>query len=212
MTLASRKSWTASVLLLIAGAALWIPSAVRATEDKPAEAKAPALPDCPIMGESIDFNVFTDTDKGRVYFCCPACIKKYTAKPDKYADQVKAQQEALHKLPAVQVSCPFSGDPVDPKAIVEHEGHKIGFCCEKCAAKFQKEPAKYMDKLAGAFTYQTKCPISNHKIDPKVSVKAPGGETVYLCCPKCVDVFQKDPAKFAPALAAQGYGLDLKKK
>lgn len=210
----TRKLAIGSVLLVAVAAWLTAGQAARAVDDKPADKKVEKveLPLCPLMGEPVDFNVYSESDKGRVYFCCAGCIKKYEAKPEKYADAVKAQHEALHKLPAVQVSCPMSGEPIDPKTTVEHAGHKIAFCCGKCADKFKAEPAKYMGKLAGAFTYQTKCPISDHAIDPKATVKAPGGETVYLCCPKCAAVFSADPAKYASKLAEQGYSLNLKKK
>ena len=33
---------------------------------------------------------------------------------------------------------------IDPKVTVAHAGKTIGFCCEDCIPKFQKEPAKYL--------------------------------------------------------------------
>ncbi|MFQ5495237.1 MAG: hypothetical protein ACE5EX_07625, partial [Phycisphaerae bacterium] len=46
-----------------------------------AAAGEPKLPNCPIMGESVDFSVSTMTDDGPVYFCCPGCIKKFKKNP-----------------------------------------------------------------------------------------------------------------------------------
>ena len=40
-------------------------------------------PTCPIMGKPISDKLWTDTDKGRIYICCKACIKKIVAAPDK---------------------------------------------------------------------------------------------------------------------------------
>ena len=36
---------------------------------------------------------------------------------------------------------------IDPKVTVAHAGKTIGFCCEDCIPKFQKEPAKYLASL-----------------------------------------------------------------
>jgi mono/diheme cytochrome c family protein len=44
--------------------------------------------------------------------------------------------------------CPVATDKkVDPAVTLEHDGRRIGFCCAKCKAAFQKEPAKFADKL-----------------------------------------------------------------
>ena len=44
--------------------------------------------------------------------------------------------------------CPVSNEalPADCK-VADYNGTKVGFCCEKCAAKFEKEPAKYEANL-----------------------------------------------------------------
>jgi hypothetical protein len=36
------------------------------------------------------------------------------------------------------------GDPV----VIVHEGQQIKFCCDSCLPKFEKDPAKYLSKLA----------------------------------------------------------------
>ena len=40
-----------------------------------------------------------------------------------------------------------SGEPVDPARTVAYEGKVIGFCCDKCPAKFTADPKKYIDKV-----------------------------------------------------------------
>ena len=37
------------------------------------------------------------------------------------------------------------GDPV----VIVHEGQEIKFCCDSCVPKFEKDPAKYLDKMSG---------------------------------------------------------------
>jgi len=39
---------------------------------------------CPVMGGKIDENVYTEYDGQKVYFCCPGCIEKFKAEPEKY--------------------------------------------------------------------------------------------------------------------------------
>lgn len=36
------------------------------------------------------------------------------------------------------------GDPI----VIVHEGQQIKFCCDSCIPKFEKDPAKYLSKLA----------------------------------------------------------------
>jgi len=167
---------------------------------------------CPVMGEAVNFYVKTDTPEGPVYFCCDHCIGKFNKDKVKYESKVAEQRKLMAQLPKVQVTCPISEHPVDPKASANHDGKKIEFCCKKCIAIYEKDPTKYQAKLAASYTYQTKCPVSGEPIDPSASTKMATGETVYFCCSKCAAKFKAEPAKFAKNLEAQGYPLDLDKK
>lgn len=196
-----RSAWMmglASAVVVAAGMGM-------ATAGEPTEAK------CPVMGEPVNLAVSTPTDNGPVYFCCKGCIKKFKADAGKYAKQVASQRKALAKRERVQVSCPISGNPVDAKVFVEHDGKKVYFCCEDCTSKFKVEPAKYKSALANAYTYQTKCPVMGGPIDPKSYTELATGERVYYCCPGCDKKFLSEPAKYVPKLAAQGIILDPEK-
>ncbi len=46
---------------------------------------------CPVMGNEIDREVFTDHEGQRVYFCCPPCIEKFNADPKKYLAKLAEQ-------------------------------------------------------------------------------------------------------------------------
>ena len=46
--------------------------------------------------------------------------------------------------------CPVSGDKVNPKVSYVYQGKKYHFCCTGCIKKFQKNPEKYIAKLAAA--------------------------------------------------------------
>lgn len=47
----------------------------------------------------------------------------------------------------VNDKCPVTDAEIDVAQFVEHEGRRIAFCCEKCKAKFEADPAKFADKL-----------------------------------------------------------------
>ncbi len=180
-------------------------------EHSKAEQKESKLPLCPVMGDSVDFNVKTMTDAGPVYFCCEGCVKKYESNPEKYAKKTAAQRAALAKLKRVQVNCPISGSPLDGKTFAVIEGKGVSFCCKGCVAKYEKEPAKYAAKLEAGYTYQTRCPVMGGKIDPAVYTDLPTGERIYLCCPSCEARLLKNPGKYAPKLAVQGINIDVAK-
>jgi YHS domain-containing protein len=169
------------------------------------------LPLCPVMGDDVDFNVKTMTAEGPVFFCCPMCIGKFEKEPEKYAEKLAAQREALKKMERIQVNCPVSGDPIDGRTPATVEGRTVHFCSKECVAKYEKEPGKYKAKLEASYTYQTRCPVSAEKIAPTAYADLPTGERVYLCCPGCRAPLQKEPGKFATKLAAQGVHLDLRK-
>ena len=46
--------------------------------------------------------------------------------------------------------CPISGDAVDPTVTVVYKGKTYAFCCADCVKTFNKDPQKYIDKMAMA--------------------------------------------------------------
>lgn len=162
-----------------------------------------AEPLCPVGGEKIDRKVFIETKQGRVYFCCPKCIKPYEADPAKYATKVHAQRLLLGG-PRVQVTCPVTGKPIDPKISLDHHGQKVYFCCKNCPAKFEKHPADFLAKAERCYTTQTTCPVSGEPIDPTVFVVLKDAERVYFCCAKCVGKFDSSREKYLKELKARG--------
>lgn len=43
---------------------------------------------CPITGEKIKKEVFTEYKGKKVYFCCPGCKEKFENDPEKYIDKL----------------------------------------------------------------------------------------------------------------------------
>jgi len=65
---------------------------------------------------------------------------------DKKADQTapKAKPYPLEKCVVSDEKLGEMGKPV----VLVHEGQEMKFCCKDCVKEFQKEPAKFLKKLA----------------------------------------------------------------
>jgi len=44
-------------------------------------------------------------------------------------------------------TCPVGSRPIRTDITSTYQGKEIAFCCNKCKAKFDAEPAKYADKI-----------------------------------------------------------------
>jgi YHS domain-containing protein len=62
------------------------------------------------------------------------------------AAQKEAAELAERRKP-VNTTCPVADKPVDPEHALDHDGRRVAFCCAKCKAAFEKDPAKYAAKL-----------------------------------------------------------------
>lgn len=174
-----------------------------AGDEKPMAAADPIAeamtPKCPVSGEPIDKKVFVEAAGMKVYFCCTKCEGKYKADPAKYSDKVHDQMICMSDK-RVQVACPVDGAPTKKDASIDHNGMKIYFCCMECAGKFEKDSAKYADKMVSCYTLQRKCPVSGEDISPASFETLKDGHKVYFCCDKCKGKFNADPAKFLEAM------------
>ena len=47
-----------------------------------------------------------------------------------------------------QKSCPVMAGALDKNISVDYEGKRVYLCCEKCKVAFEKDPEKYLKKLA----------------------------------------------------------------
>ena len=170
---------------------------------------------CPVSGKpAIESSVVERKDGTKVYFCCENCPAAYKKDPKKY--MLKVRQQLLETGQIVQVGCPVSGEPVNKEQTVEIGHAKVGFCREKCLAKYKEADEEGKLKLVfggeafkKGFTKQTKCPVSGKPIDPAHSVDYKG-KKVYFCCPNCPAAFEKDPEKFVDKLPQFAKAKDKK--
>src|SRR5690242_10793610 len=128
---------------------------------------------CPVSGKPAGEDHVVELKNGdKVYFCCDNCPKAFKADQKKYTTEVRRQ--LLETGQIAQVACPISGKPVSKEHMVEVGTTKVGFCCEKCEAKFKEASDKEKLEMVFAgkdfnqgFTRQTTCPVSGKPINPE---------------------------------------------
>jgi len=83
---------------------------------------------------------------------------------------VSAAQVTTTPTPSpANARCPVMIDePVDPAFTTTYQGKVIGFCCDKCLAKFVANPDRYAARLAGLLDGKPKTP-ADHQPAPDTS-------------------------------------------
>ena len=179
------------------------------------EAKGPINEACFLTDKPVDPAFSSVVDGVEVAFCCGDCKSKFDADPSKFAAKLaalKAAQEPAPEPAAEQVvaapineKCPVSGQPINEGFTSIFEDQTVGFCCDKCKAKFDKEPANFAEKLGGkqadAGPFNKLCPLSGEPVKAD-QVSTFEGLEVAFCCGKCKGAFDKEPKKFAAKIAA----------
>jgi YHS domain-containing protein len=61
---------------------------------------------CPVMGNKINKDIYTDYEGKRVYFCCSGCVEKFKKEPAKYLKKLKDEGITLEKTCKAQSTCP----------------------------------------------------------------------------------------------------------
>lgn len=101
--------------------------------------------------------------------------------------------DSHRKLPL----CPVMGETVDFTVKTMTDDGPVYFCCDPCIKKFEKEPAKYTEKLTAQREalrkmerIQVTCPVSGNPIDGKTTILARDKKVVDFCCKRCVSKFE----------------------
>jgi len=90
--------------------------------------------------------------------------------------------------------CPVSGEAALKEQFTAYKEKKVYFCCDKCKASFEAEPAKYEVKANHQLVQtkqfkQKKCPISGADFVKEQSAKV-ANVNVRFCCEKCKGAVQ----------------------
>ena len=155
--------------------------------------------------EGLPFTVFLDED-GKVandynvegipviLVVDPKGAITYRANFTPYATLVKEAKAALAERKTkpspettagkAQTRCPVSGSSIDESVFTDYKGQRIYFCCAGCVETFEKDPEKYLKKMADEGVTSKKvvtiCPKCG-QIKGSSSCCQPG----QALCPKC---------------------------
>lgn len=97
---------------------------------------------CPVSGEVVDLEVFTEYEGRKVFFCGEACRKRFLADPTVYRERIAGTLW-------YQTRCPLTRNPIDPRvSAVLNTREKIYFCSNACRERFLADPAAWASRLA----------------------------------------------------------------
>jgi YHS domain-containing protein len=136
---------------------------------KPAEKKPkPVNALCPVTDEAVDPEAATAQYKGKtIAFCCADCSKAFNKEPAKYikkveaeeaknkkaekdkADKNKGEQPAADSTKPVNTLCPVEKENAvdETVATTVYQGKTVGFCCDDCIKKFERDPDSFAANL-----------------------------------------------------------------
>lgn len=100
---------------------------------------------CPISGGKLNPETAVDFAGTKIAFCCEKCQGKFAAASED--EKLALATGKADKAFTLQTACPVSGKPINAEVSVTHEGKKVYFCCPGCPGAFEKEPAKFLEKL-----------------------------------------------------------------
>lgn len=103
---------------------------------------------CPIMGNKINKDVYTDYNGYRIFFCCGGCIAKFNEDPEGTLQKMADAGVTPMKLKEQSV-CPVTGEKLLNKDVfVDVDGKRVYLCCQGCIAKVKEDPKTYIKKIA----------------------------------------------------------------
>jgi YHS domain-containing protein len=138
----------------------------------------------------------------------------------------KQLQAAAKACGSVNGLCPVKGRLVEPKwGSSSYKGEKIAFSCAACAATFNADPTRYMDRMrldppkywyASALPSVTqmraakkavgsangRCPVMGKAVVPTGTFSTYQGQKIQFCCPPCKAKFDRKTEKYMRILRA----------
>jgi YHS domain-containing protein len=86
--------------------------------------------------------------------------------------------------------CPVTGKPIDRSVSIDYEGARLYFCCPKCIATYQADPARYAvnanyQLAATGQAKQVACPFTGKPLNANIPSIKVGVIDVGFCCTAC---------------------------
>jgi YHS domain-containing protein len=127
-----------------------------------------------------------------------------------YATLARAQDAKAPEAPQglEAVKCPLCpGMKANLAVSLTTDDGPVFFCGKSCLEGYQKDTAKYADKVAAQRTalaalpkVQVLCPVEKTTVSLKSSLTKDGA-TIYFCCDDCKAKYEAEPAKYKANLA-----------
>ena len=155
---------------------------------------------CPIMGKPSSKALFTDTEFGRIYVCCPPCIKKIQADPTRaYQAAFPVTKKAGNKVD------PVTGAAIgDKPVLLTLQGYEIALASEESVkparANAQITITKALDPAVVDVGNHTD-PITGKPVTDNAFVLI-DKDLVHLSAPAVADDVRRDPEKARAAAKA----------
>ena len=103
---------------------------------------------CPVMGGTINKELYFDHQGKRIYVCCAGCINEVKKSPDTYVQKLLESGQKPESLALKQQTvCPVMGGVINKKLSFDHNGKRIYVCCNGCIDKIKSDPEKYIRKI-----------------------------------------------------------------
>jgi hypothetical protein len=148
---------------------------------------------CPVMGKAVSTRLFTDTQYGRIYLCCKACIEEVQADVEHaYKTAFPTTEKIENKV------CPVTQKPIGKDAVrVEMQGRDF-LVVDKSAATTAVEDsqatlAKLLDPKLVDVGNDT-CPVTGEPA-AKNTIAVIDRHIVHFASPKAIEEAKKEPAQ-----------------
>ena len=124
--------------------------------------------------------------------------EKETSAAKKDGDKKGAEKSEESDKSKFTAKCPVSGEAATKEQFTAYKEKQVYFCCDKCKAAFEAEPAKFEVKanhqLAQTKQFmQKKCPMTGGPLDKEQSARV-SNVMVRFCCEKCKGAVQSASA------------------
>jgi YHS domain-containing protein len=131
---------------------------LKAADERIIKQQSPHYPltNCVVQqDEALPEGAATETVVGNrlVRTCCKGCARQVKKDPTRFIAALDAAVIAQQKDAYPLTTCVIAGEPLGANPVERVYGVSlVRFCCEKCAAKFEKNPAAGMAKLHQAWS------------------------------------------------------------
>lgn len=172
----------------------------------------------PVTGEKLTDDAITHIHEQRqMRFNSEKNLETFKAEPAKYLKAVDAKLVEMQKEHYPLKTCPVSGGELgsmgEPINLIV--GNRlVKLCCAGCVGKVRENPEPIIEKLDAAVIEQQSadyplatCPVSGDKLGGEMGEPINyviANRLVKLCCQGCVDMVEKNPAKYLAMLDGKG--------